>query len=193
MIGENIRYGVYVDSDGPFAMAGNTIWENRTGVMLKGNPGGPVEREQHLQQHGDGRQARLSQPLPGRERPAPAGCRPFRCFMTRHQRQGSDHRAAIAGTSAPIRTGRSPSGGRPAPMGRVRPPRGDPDVAGQDASPRDELLDGLRGSAGDLLDRGGPAVIPILAMEPGHGRGCTSTYGPNPRRASTCAAHVSGT
>jgi hypothetical protein len=34
----------------------------------------------------------------------------------------------------------------------------------QVASPRDELLDGLRGSAGDFLDRGGHAVIPILAM-----------------------------
>ena len=60
VIGENMRYGVYVDSDGPFAMAGNTIWKNRTGVMLKGNPDGPVEREQHLQQQGDGRQERLT-------------------------------------------------------------------------------------------------------------------------------------
>jgi hypothetical protein len=34
----------------------------------------------------------------------------------------------------------------------------------QVALPRDELLDGLRGPAGDLLDRGGQAVIPILAM-----------------------------
>jgi hypothetical protein len=34
----------------------------------------------------------------------------------------------------------------------------------QVASPSDELLDGLRGSAGDFLDRGGHAVIPILAM-----------------------------
>jgi hypothetical protein len=34
----------------------------------------------------------------------------------------------------------------------------------QVASPRDELLDGLRRSAGDFLDRGGHAVIPILAM-----------------------------
>jgi hypothetical protein len=34
----------------------------------------------------------------------------------------------------------------------------------QVALPRDELLDGLRGSAGDFLDRGGNAVIPILAM-----------------------------
>ena len=34
----------------------------------------------------------------------------------------------------------------------------------QVASPRDELLDGLRGSAGDFLDRGSHAVIPILAM-----------------------------
>jgi parallel beta-helix repeat protein len=41
VIGENVRYGVYVDSDGPFAMAGNTIWKNRTGVMLKGTPTDP--------------------------------------------------------------------------------------------------------------------------------------------------------
>ena len=41
VIGENVRYGVYVDSDGPFAMAGNTIWNNRTGVMLKGTPTDP--------------------------------------------------------------------------------------------------------------------------------------------------------
>ena len=41
VIGENVRYGVYVDSDGPFAMAGNTIWKNRTGVMLKGTPQDP--------------------------------------------------------------------------------------------------------------------------------------------------------
>src|SRR6516165_11619253 len=34
----------------------------------------------------------------------------------------------------------------------------------QVALPRDELLDGLRGSAGDFLDGGGHAVIPILAM-----------------------------
>src|SRR5215469_17365712 len=39
----------------------------------------------------------------------------------------------------------------------------------QVAMPRDELLDGLRGSAGDFLDAGGHAVIPILAMKPGHG------------------------
>ena len=41
VIGENARYGVYVDSDGPFAMAGNTIWQNKTGVMLKGTPTDP--------------------------------------------------------------------------------------------------------------------------------------------------------
>jgi hypothetical protein len=34
----------------------------------------------------------------------------------------------------------------------------------QVALPRDELLHGFRGSAGDFLDRGGHAVIPILAM-----------------------------
>ena len=34
---------------------------------------------------------------------------------------------------------------------------------------RDERLDGLRGLARDLLDRGGHAVIPVLAMEPRHG------------------------
>jgi hypothetical protein len=37
-------------------------------------------------------------------------------------------------------------------------------VGEQVALPRDELLDGLRGSAGDFLARGGDAVIPILAM-----------------------------
>jgi parallel beta-helix repeat protein len=41
VIGENVRYGVYVDSDGSFAMAGNTIWANRTGVLLKGTPTDP--------------------------------------------------------------------------------------------------------------------------------------------------------
>ena len=34
----------------------------------------------------------------------------------------------------------------------------------QVALPCDELLDGFRGQAGDFLDRGGHAVIPILAM-----------------------------
>jgi hypothetical protein len=34
----------------------------------------------------------------------------------------------------------------------------------QVASPRDELLDGLRASAGDFLDSVGYPVIPILAM-----------------------------
>lgn len=34
----------------------------------------------------------------------------------------------------------------------------------QVALPRDELLDGLRGSAGEFFDRSGQAVIPILAM-----------------------------
>jgi parallel beta-helix repeat protein len=35
VIGENVRYGVYVDSDGPFDLAGNTIFGSRTGVMLR--------------------------------------------------------------------------------------------------------------------------------------------------------------
>jgi len=34
----------------------------------------------------------------------------------------------------------------------------------QVALPRDELFDGFRGPAGDFLDGGGHAVIPILAM-----------------------------
>jgi parallel beta-helix repeat protein len=34
-IGENARYGVYVDSTGPFALTGNTIFDNRTGIMLE--------------------------------------------------------------------------------------------------------------------------------------------------------------
>ena len=34
----------------------------------------------------------------------------------------------------------------------------------QVAVPCDELLDGFRGPAGDFLDRGGHAVIPVLAV-----------------------------
>jgi hypothetical protein len=52
--------------------------------------------------------------------------------------------------------GAGPGGGRPAGCCTS--------LGEQVASPRDELLDGLRGSAGDFLDRGGHAVIPILAM-----------------------------
>jgi parallel beta-helix repeat protein len=36
VIGQNDRYGIYVDTDGPFTLAGNTIFANRTGVLLKG-------------------------------------------------------------------------------------------------------------------------------------------------------------
>ncbi|WP_433558480.1 right-handed parallel beta-helix repeat-containing protein [Pseudonocardia xinjiangensis] len=36
VIGENTRYGVYVDGNGTFDLAGNTIFGNHTGVMLKG-------------------------------------------------------------------------------------------------------------------------------------------------------------
>ncbi len=36
IIGQNGRYGVYVDSDSPFELSGNTIFGSRVGVMLKG-------------------------------------------------------------------------------------------------------------------------------------------------------------
>ena len=36
MIGENARYGVYVDSDGAFSLNGNTIFGSRMGVLIKG-------------------------------------------------------------------------------------------------------------------------------------------------------------
>ena len=36
VIGENVRYGVYVDSGGPVDLAGNTIVDNRAGIVLKG-------------------------------------------------------------------------------------------------------------------------------------------------------------
>jgi parallel beta-helix repeat protein len=36
VIGQNDRYGIYVDTDGPFTLAGNTIFANRTGLLLKG-------------------------------------------------------------------------------------------------------------------------------------------------------------
>lgn len=36
VIGQNGRYGVYVDSDGPFTLAGNTIWSNKAGLQMRG-------------------------------------------------------------------------------------------------------------------------------------------------------------
>ena len=36
IIGQNDRYGIYVDTDGPFTLTNNTIFANRTGVLLKG-------------------------------------------------------------------------------------------------------------------------------------------------------------
>jgi parallel beta-helix repeat protein len=36
LIGENARYGVYVDSAGWFDLSGNTVFGNRTGVMVRG-------------------------------------------------------------------------------------------------------------------------------------------------------------
>lgn len=36
VIGQNGRYGVYVDSDGPFTLTDNTIYSNKTGVQMKG-------------------------------------------------------------------------------------------------------------------------------------------------------------
>jgi parallel beta-helix repeat protein len=37
MVGENGRYGVYVDIDGDVDIADNTIFDNRSGIMLKGS------------------------------------------------------------------------------------------------------------------------------------------------------------
>ena len=36
-LGENSRYGVYIDVDGDVEIAGNTIFANRAGIMLKGS------------------------------------------------------------------------------------------------------------------------------------------------------------
>ncbi len=36
IIGQNGRYGIYVDSDSPFKLTGNTIFGSRVGVLLKG-------------------------------------------------------------------------------------------------------------------------------------------------------------
>jgi parallel beta-helix repeat protein len=36
VIGENARYGVYIDAQGPFTLAGNTIFGSRAGVALNG-------------------------------------------------------------------------------------------------------------------------------------------------------------
>jgi parallel beta-helix repeat protein len=42
VIGENTRYGVYIDSDGSFDLADNTIFGSRTGVMIRGATGAPA-------------------------------------------------------------------------------------------------------------------------------------------------------
>ena len=42
VIGQNDRYGIYVDTDGPFTLAGITIFQNQTGLLLKG-PSAPSE------------------------------------------------------------------------------------------------------------------------------------------------------
>lgn len=36
VVGENVRYGVYVDTDGPFTLSGNSIFNSQVGVLLKG-------------------------------------------------------------------------------------------------------------------------------------------------------------
>jgi parallel beta-helix repeat protein len=38
VIGENLRYGVYVDSGGAVQLTGNTIFGSRTGILVKGQP-----------------------------------------------------------------------------------------------------------------------------------------------------------
>ena len=38
VIGQNARYGVYIDGGGAFSLAGNTIFGSRAGVLLKGVP-----------------------------------------------------------------------------------------------------------------------------------------------------------
>ena len=40
VVGENARYGLYVDTDGAFELAGNTIFANRTGLLFKGSEAG---------------------------------------------------------------------------------------------------------------------------------------------------------
>ena len=41
IIGENGRYGVYIDSTNPYELTGNTIFSNRTGIMFKNRTTAP--------------------------------------------------------------------------------------------------------------------------------------------------------
>ena len=61
----------------------------------------------------------------------------------------------------------------------------------QVAVPRDELLDGLRGPAGDFLDRGVTRSYRFSRCSRAMVAICSSTYDPSPARESTCSAHVS--
>jgi len=40
VIGENVRYGLYVDSEGGYNLSKNTVVDNRTGILLKGTTAG---------------------------------------------------------------------------------------------------------------------------------------------------------
>jgi parallel beta-helix repeat protein len=42
VIGDNVRYGLYVDSEGGFTLSENTIVDNRTGILLKGTAADPT-------------------------------------------------------------------------------------------------------------------------------------------------------
>lgn len=51
-IGENARYGVYVDSDGAFEVTTNTVFGSRTGIMLKGTTVKPAH-DNHIYENRD--------------------------------------------------------------------------------------------------------------------------------------------
>jgi parallel beta-helix repeat protein len=42
MIGDNVRYGLYVDTEGGFTLSKNTIFDNITGILLTGTAAVPV-------------------------------------------------------------------------------------------------------------------------------------------------------
>ena len=60
VIGQNDRYGIYVDTDGPFTLAGNTILRQSHRAAAEGAVRAVAERQLDLRQPRGGHQERLT-------------------------------------------------------------------------------------------------------------------------------------
>ena len=54
IIGQNVRYGVYADVEGPFTLTGNTIYSSRFGIAVSGGAPAPAETSNTMFGNTDG-------------------------------------------------------------------------------------------------------------------------------------------